>query len=319
MDLHLWDRFLNDGHAPSPGILSNWGQEELYENHFIFQPYGHGWHLDRLRFDAMLAEAAEAAGARVCQGARVTSCRALGSGGWQVQCLVDGEPCRLQSSFLVYATGRSSVGASQGTTRIFYDRLVGLVGFFSGATLEGGPNFQTLVEAVEDGWWYSAWLPQGRLVVAYMSDADLIPNGCGRAKQHWQNRLAQATHTRARVNDCVPETDIHFHACNTYRRDPRIGTSWLAVGDAAIAFDPLSSQGLCHALESGLRAARAIENSQRGDPTALQAYSSWTQSTFDSYLRTRTEYYNREGRWRSSAFWRRRQGEFNELNPSRKE
>ena len=316
MNLGLWDRFFNGGHAPSPAILSAWGQDELYENHFIFHPYGHGWHLDRRRFDSMLAQTAEKAGARVCRGARVTTCRELGSQGWQVEFVLDGKQCRLQSSFLVHATGRASVGCWPGIKRIFYDRLVGIIGFYSNGTFEGEPDYQTIVEAVQDGWWYSAWLPHGRLVVAYMTDADLIPNGCWRSNEHWQNRLGQATHTHAHMSDCVLETGLRSFAANSYRRDSLTGTHWLAVGDAATAFDPLSSRGIYHALESGLRAALAIENCQLGDPTALEAYSLWTQRNFDEYLRTRTMYYGRERRWPCSAFWRRRHEEQDHGAPS---
>jgi flavin-dependent dehydrogenase len=310
INLGVWDQFLRDGHAVSPGMLSCWGQEELYENHFIFHPYGHGWHLERLRFDRMLAQTAEQAGARVCRGARVRTCRELGSIGWQVEFVSDGTLCHLQSGFLVHATGRASlVGCGHGTTRISYDRLVGLIAFFSGGTLEAEPDYQTLVEAVQDGWWYSGWLPHGRLVVAYMTDADLLPKEHGRANKHWQNRLEQAINTRTRLSACVLETGLRFFAANTYRRDRLTGKHWLAVGDAATAFDPLSSQGIYHALESGLRAALAIENYQQGDPTALEAYSLWIQRNFEEYLRTRTMYYGREKRWPCSAFWQRRQAQ----------
>src|SRR5438045_2486728 len=57
--LGLWDHFLQDGHLPSPAILAAWGSAHLFETHFIFNPYGLGWHLDRMRFDAMLTLAAE--------------------------------------------------------------------------------------------------------------------------------------------------------------------------------------------------------------------------------------------------------------------
>jgi flavin-dependent dehydrogenase len=309
MNLGVWEQFLDDGHAPSPAILCAWGQDEVYENHFIFNPFGHGWHLDRRRFDSMLAQSAEKAGARVYRRARMTTCRELGSQGWQVEFVLDGKRCRLQSSFLVHATGRASIGRCPGIKRIFYDRLVGLIGFYSIGTLEREPDYQTLVEAVQDGWWYSAWLPHGRLVVDYMTDADLIPNGRGRANEHWHNRLEQAPHTRARVSDCVLETGPRTFAAHSYRRDRLTGTHWLAVGEAATAFDPLSSRGIYHALESGLRAGLAIENCQLGDPTALEAYSLWSQTNFDKYLRTRAMYYGRERRWPCSAFWRRRHEE----------
>ena len=57
--------------------------------------------------------------------------------GWQVEFVLDGQQCRLQSSFLVHATGRAPLADhAHGTTRIFYDRLVGLISFFSGRKLE---------------------------------------------------------------------------------------------------------------------------------------------------------------------------------------
>jgi flavin-dependent dehydrogenase len=307
MNLGVWDRFLNDGHAPSPAILSVWGQDDLYQNHFIFHPYGPGWHLDRRRFDAMLAHAAEEAGARVCRGARVTACLPVAASGWQVQFVSDGKRRRLEASFLVDAAGRSSgFGGCQVTKRIFYDRLIGVVAFFSARAVGGDPDYQTLVEAEEDGWWYSAWLPNARLVVAYMTDADLMPAARGRAREYWESRLEQASHTHARVGGGVLETGLHRLAANSYRRARLTATNWLAVGDAATAFDPLSSQGICHALESGQQAALAIENWWLGDQNALAEYGRWTHRRFDEYLRLRTMYYGREKRWPSAAFWQRR-------------
>src|SRR3979409_1478164 len=62
-DLGLWDKFVADTHSASAGICSVWGQSDVRENDFILNPYGMGWHVDRSRFDRMLAEAAEKEGA----------------------------------------------------------------------------------------------------------------------------------------------------------------------------------------------------------------------------------------------------------------
>lgn len=308
IDLGVWDRFITEGHAPSPGILSAWGQDEPYENHFIFNPYGHGWHLDRGRFDAMLALVAEETGANICRGARVISCLPLR--GWQVEFVSDGERDHLQAAFLVYATGRACLLTRwQGAKRAFYDRLVGLVRFFSASSTGGERDHQTLVEAAENGWWYSAWLPNSRLVVAYMTDADLIPKGGVYVSEYWRSRLEQSPHTRSRMSDCVSETGLRPVAANSYRVDRIAGNNWLAAGDAAIAFDPLSSQGIYHALRSGLLAARAIEDCLLGDQTALEEYACRTQRSFDKYLSMRAAFYGREQRWSASAFWQRRQNE----------
>jgi 2-polyprenyl-6-methoxyphenol hydroxylase-like FAD-dependent oxidoreductase len=68
LNLLVWEQFVAAGHLPSSGNLSVWGDEELYQDHFIFNPYGQGWHLDRRRFSAMLAEAARQAGASLFRG-----------------------------------------------------------------------------------------------------------------------------------------------------------------------------------------------------------------------------------------------------------
>ncbi len=308
IELGVWDRFIAEGHAPSPGILSAWGQDEPYDNHFIFNPYGHGWHLDRRRFDAMLALVAEEAGVSVYRGARVTSHLPVASRGWHVEFALNGERNHLQATFLVYATGRACLLARwQQAKRIFYDRLVGLVGFFSARSVGRKRNYQTLIEAAENGWWYSAWLPASRLVVAYMTDADLLPKGGVPVSEYWQSRLEQAPHTRFRTHGCVSEAVLRSVAANSHRMDRVTGNNWLAAGDAALAFDPLSSQGIHRALNSGLLAARAIENCLLGSQTALEEYARRTQRSFDKYLSMRTIIYSQEQRWSSSAFWQRRQ------------
>jgi flavin-dependent dehydrogenase len=107
-------------------------------------------------------------------------------------------------------------------------------------------------------------------VAAYMTDADLLPKGGMPVSEYWQDRLERAPNTRSRLSGCVPETGLRSVAANSYRMNPVTGNSWLVAGDAAIAFDPLSSQGIYRALKSGLLAARTIENSLLGDLTALK-------------------------------------------------
>ena len=47
------------------GTQSAWGNTDPYDDEFLFSTHGTGWHVDRLRFDALLAECAERAGAAV--------------------------------------------------------------------------------------------------------------------------------------------------------------------------------------------------------------------------------------------------------------
>jgi flavin-dependent dehydrogenase len=302
--LGIWERFQADGHAPSPGIVSLWGSDEPYENDFLCSPHGCGWHIDRRRFDQMLIDGAEQAGTRVYRPARVTDCCQMPSGGWQIEALVDGERVQLTTGFLVEATGRAAPPAHHDrSTRISYDRLIGLVGFLGTGASFG--DDRTLVEASEHGWWYSARLPQGRLVAAYMTDADLIARD--RLPHVWQEQLRQAPYTRERVRSYDGEPVLRIAAAHTYRRRGIVGRNCLVVGDAAVAFDPLSSQGLSQALEGGLLAADVIGKAIHGATGVLDEYARQVARGFDVFLRARAEYYGREQRWPESLFWRRRQ------------
>ena len=108
-----------------------------------------------------------------------------------------------------------------------------------------------------DGWWYSAWLPDGRLVVAFMTDADLLPKGQSQL-QLLAGATSQTVHTRARTSGLSNERPLQWITAASEVLECSGGTGWLATGDAALSFDPLSSQGICRALQSGLLAARTI-------------------------------------------------------------
>ena len=310
-ELGVWEQFLKDNHIPSPGIISVWGNDEVYENDFISNPYGSGWHIDRRRFDEMLALSAERAGAVVHRSVTVTSCTQQPSGDWLIETKGDNVAIGFQAGFLVNAAGRRAsplVPAGRAASeKILSDRLVGVVKFLRVKSAELRRDIRTLVEASENGWWYSAFLPEGRLVVAYMTDADLLPKGGLNRAQDWQRKLEQVPHTRARVEACAQNSELRIVAANSYRRASIKSINYLMIGDAAAAFDPLSAQGIHRALESGLSAANAIERDRRGNHEALNDYEDKFARGYAGYLRTRAVYYWKERRWPNSLFWQRRQ------------
>ena len=70
--LGIWEQFLATDFLESYGIRSAWETPFARHRDFIFNPYGCGWHVDRARFDAMLACAAARAGAELLTPARIT-------------------------------------------------------------------------------------------------------------------------------------------------------------------------------------------------------------------------------------------------------
>jgi flavin-dependent dehydrogenase len=301
--LDVWKRFLDDGHMRSPGTVGFWGSEKPFDNDLIFNPYGSGWHVDRGRFDRMLAAAAMDAGSRLFLRAAVRSCEQSSEGEWRVQTRIAGAPREVLCRALVVAAGRSGCGLSEIGPRTHVDRLVGIVGFFAGA---GDGDTRTLVEACETGWWYCASLPQSRHVAAFMTDGDLIPTAIAQLENAWHEALRRSGHARARISGKVPIGALRVVAADTYRRARLVGNRYVLAGDAAFTYDPLSSQGIYKAIASGVAAAEAIAASISGAQGSMLEYSRAADEAFVRYLRTRADHYRREARWPSSTFWRRR-------------
>jgi flavin-dependent dehydrogenase len=303
--LGVWQRFLTDGHVKSFAIRCAWGKSDALENDHILNPYGCGWHVDRVRFDRMLVTAAGNAGAEVLTQCRIKQLSEVQRSGWEVVLMQDEHSHRLRSSFLIDATGRTSA-IPTGLPRSFHvvDRLIGVVCFFA---CDAEPY--TLVEAEPCGWWYSAPLPHSRIVVAHMTDADLYAAAGCDPRDYWRRQLQEAELTAARTCGQAALTEAKIVSAASLIRRPVCGIDWLAVGDAALAFDPLSGQGVYSALKWGILSAEAVIARFEGSSGSLAEYPGCVESEFSSYLRTRRTFYRMEQRWAQSPFWRRRHEE----------
>lgn len=289
---HLGLEGLLDGHLRSQGNRSFWGSAVAVESPFLANPYGEGWHVDRRRFEASLAQAAIAAGADWRWGVRV-------------------DQHAVPDAFVADATGRPARLARRfGARRLRYDRLVGI------STLLESPapaqDTYTLVEATPDGWWYSALLADGRLAAAFLGDGDLLdrPLLAG-DPEAWWSRLRRTDATRERVGaHGYQGSTLRVLPAETSRLDRIEGDRWLALGDAAVAYDPLSSYGVGSAMGSGFYAGHTIADLLAGRDdreTARLAYLGVMQQAAEHCFALQREAYSRERRWPDSPFWRRRQ------------
>lgn len=311
--LGVWERFLEAAHSPSHAIRSAWGSSELQHQDFIFNPYQLGWHLDRQQFDRMLADAAEARGACVIRGARVTSiCQT--ANGWEVAGQCGDQTLSVQARYLVDATGRRAAMARRlGRRQWSHDGLIGLAGFLAPDSDTVQTDNTLLLEAVEEGWWYSVPLHDGRLVAVYMTDADLLKRANRNGLDFWSYQLQPTYHTRARLRGYQTPARVVIRPANSAILEEPTGPGFIAVGDAAMAFDPLSSQGIDNALRSGIRAAEAVLDDCAGRSDAFDQYRKELRQSFNAYLELRAGYYRMETRWLDSIFWQRRQ----RLDPQR--
>ncbi len=297
-DLGLLDRLESEGHLRSSGTTSVWGSPSPTTTDFVFDPNGPGWHLDRRRFDRFLRRAAGEAGADLREGATARIlCRSRD--GWRLR-LGDGEETTARA--LIDATGRrASLARSLGARRERHDRLLGLVG--AAPARADDLDARTLVEAVPDGWWYTALVPGRSRVVTFMTDSDLVPPGA-RTPTGFQAALARAEHIAPllRSGPIAPQTE----PAHGSRLDPPAGDGWLAVGDAALAFDPLSSQGILTALYTGMIGAQAVDVFLDDNTASLAEYTTRLTAIAAAYQRNRLHAYAGETRWPGQPFWVRR-------------
>jgi flavin-dependent dehydrogenase len=288
-------------HLSSPAIRSVWGDDEVRERNFVFDPHGSGWYVDRRQFDAHLSHAAASAGAFVLEGAMLTACRRQGRS-WQLSGHTSRGRFELSCGFVVDASGRRAIVArTQGARRVCADPLVAIVAYFSNAG--GASEPCAFIEAVPQGWWYSAPLPGNRLVAAFLTDADLV---CGHPARAWKAALPDAEFTASRLAERHAATDVRCVAAGGTWLDRVHGPGWIAVGDAAAAHDPLNGQGVVRALRGGLRGADAVGQGQSG---AFDAYAEAVADDVASYLSERQRVYGREQRFRDAPFWARRRSD----------
>ncbi|MFJ5885120.1 NAD(P)/FAD-dependent oxidoreductase [Kitasatospora cineracea] len=301
------DRILTDGHLPCLANRSAWGSTALGSTDSILDPHGHGWHLDRPRFDRQLRERALAQGVRLADRTTVRPLARNPDGGWTVE-LRGPEPrgperrtahCR----WLVDATGRrAALARSCGARVLTRDRLVAVHLTLDPADPPGADT-TTTVESAPDGWWYTAPLPAGRRLLAWYTDAD-TPVGA----ETFPGRLAATRYV-------APLAAAHpWPATGGPRRAPAHGAhldavhgeGWTAAGDAAAAFDPLSSQGILTALFTGLRAGQAVHARLGGDREAMAEYARAVAAVRATHLRNHRAHYAAERRWSDRPFWQRR-------------
>jgi flavin-dependent dehydrogenase len=305
--LGLKGQLKTDGHLPSYGNRSVWGTHTPVERDFIFGTQGHGWQLDRAGFETALMNRARASGADWRCGTRLVKC-AWQHNRWTLVVRTERGDATLEADFVVDATGRAARLARRlGARQKRYDRLVGVAVLLESQRGEGVKECFTLVEAVRNGWWYSARLPDEKLMVVYFTDSDLL-NHEALKTSGWFALLKETEQTNNRVSEGYysPEAVPHVHAANGSRLDVMAGERWLAVGDAAAAYDPLSSYGISSALGSGFYAAAAIVEFFARSPDALPAYTRAVEQAFAHYLILHREAYALERRWPGEVFWRRR-------------
>jgi flavin-dependent dehydrogenase len=303
-ELGVWEGFLAQGHPRCHARLSRWGGAQLLVQDALRDLDGAGWSLDRAAFDDLLLSAARS------QGAAVLSGRAGIIGhderGWRLRVRRrDGaEGPEVRARILVDASGRGSrLLRPIGQRRMVVDRLVCVWTHLPMRHTAQGTSY---VQSDPDGWWFTIPTTGGRRVLAFHTDPQVVDVRA--LSSTLTERAAATTGLSEQLGDsalagCEP---ARVCAAGASRMAAVGGPDWLAVGDAAMAFDPLSSQGLFHALYTGLRSAEAVGRALATRAGVIAEADLGLEPVWSAYRETARHIYGSERRWADRPFWKAR-------------
>ena len=289
--LGVWAEFADAGHERCYANQSYWRSEQVQYHDFVQHPVGHGWHIDRPKFEAMLRAKAQQSGVAIDMQTRIRSLDFDGSD-WHVAWVREGRGSETTSfSFVVDATGRNSwVARRQGVDRLLEARQRALVAFLrSDIPLR---DSTTLVETVGYGWWYSAKIPGNRLATAFLFQPSPTVKTPSLTAADWWALIGQTKHTVKRMAEGEFELlePPKFVAADSGILASVYGSGWLAVGDAAMTYDPIASHGLTMSMVSARDAAAAIHACLNGVQGPLEQYGRQMYTAFRAYAEMRKRF-----------------------------
>lgn len=303
----------------SPGMQSHWGTDRMHLVDHLFNPDGSVLLLDRKGFEIFLREKAVERGVRGFWPVTYYS-SLYDYDGWEVIVRSDenrprgGRTHCIKTRYVIDASGRQARFArSQKIPREHFDNLV----TYWASMPDETKNRMSTISSEEKGWWYSAPVPHSNRVMAFQTDPDLIDR---RAYSDESYFLSIAKENKE-MNKLLEHSSgpVTFHgsvSSNSSRLSQMAGNQWVALGDAAMSFDPLSSQGMFHAMASAMQFCDLIRQSDCiSHPDAQnmeqikEEYTEQMDQIWQQYRLHHRMYYLSEQRWKDNPFWSRRHGD----------
>ena len=290
-------------HIAYYGNKSCWGTNKLEQSEFIQGIHGHGYLLDRFQFEKQLRKHAVDTGCLLMTGYKFKKTFRTERG---IEILIDNGTSteRMAATYIVDATGRkASVSHQLGMTKHSLDSQFAIV---CKALLPAPMEHQITVEATKNGWWYMAPQSKTELTLMFFTLQELLPN-----KNELESFVRKELETTLHLSKTISSTRLDFDKlkvmpAGTSRLDVSYGDHWIAVGDAAFSFDPISSYGITSALASGYYAGHALSSDLANEDDAMLAYGFVVENAFQAYMEKLIFHYQQETRWEGSTYWENR-------------
>lgn len=297
--LNLWERFEAEQTLSLFGTEAAWGSDTLGSMDFILTLHGAGWALDRQRFERMMADEVTQRGIDLQTNVTV---RGITHDGelWHLDL---GGAC-ITARYVIDAAGRTSQFST--SDRVHRQRNDTLTALATRLPRAADAQQMTRVEAVEDGWWYAAPLPDGDVILCLFSDATRVHGLRLSDPSVFTSRLERTSHIRPLIDeDHVHDLTLEpLPAFSSQLSGQDAALPMVAAGDAMAARDPLSSSGIPNAIAGGIQAARVAADALFGQGRLKAAYLDGVAADHAAYLKTHWRTYRTERRWPGAPFWR---------------
>lgn len=282
------------------GYHSMWGSSTVVDHNFFSRIASkHGLKLDKLALVERLETWAQAPAIDISQD-RLQSICIHDSG---VTVTLEGENRTIQGKLVVDATGRSrTVLRTLGIATRHRDTLIALSCHLP-KIKHPRLTHDVYVESFENGWGIVSGLDLDTNVMSLFTHKRNLDQT---RLTHFENWPIELANTVILKDFLTQGHDVQIHGGNANSSTPEAAADrgWLAVGDAALAFDPLSSHGIANAVYTAQLAANTIVSSIGNDALgAVVDYSETISAIFEAYWVGRNRLYRRECRWATAPFW----------------
>lgn len=265
-----------------------------------YNEQNHEYLLDRPRFDQALRQQLQDAGIplltqRVLRVQSTQHGHQIQLGGGQV----------LTADFLIEARGRQAPGSGK---KMRGPETLSLLNRWQGPP----QSVKTALHSHSDGWSWMAQLADGRCywqLTLDVASAQLPPKA--RLLEYCRQRRQASTFAQDFFQQSeVQDIDLHARSSSSTLSLDSCGSNWLRIGDAAMAVDPLSGNGIFQALSSALQAPAVLYTLMEKPQQAVLAkefHQQRIEHLFLRFARLGRDFYQMEQQWPDQPFWQARQ------------
>ncbi|WP_035061637.1 tryptophan 7-halogenase [Andreprevotia chitinilytica] len=318
--LGLMDRIDAAGFVKKPSATFIWGADEAPWTFSFATPCPEPWIFDhalqahRAEFDGLLLDAAREAGVVIKQGHNVTKIGLDDADGVHIEWATDQESGRDEGSYVIDCSGQGGLIAREYKLRRydeFYRSLAVWNYFKSTREFTGDLKGTTFSITFKDGWIWMIPLKDGTYSVGAVVDMDSLKDMKAMGDLNFlQHCLRSAPEVATIINVDEPLTETRIIREWSYDAEKFSFGRVFMSGDSACFTDPLFSQGVHLATQSGVSAAAAIDYLLDNPARADQVHAWYDRSYRESYSQYHeflASFYSFASRLMpASSFWTKR-------------